>query len=773
MREFETRRERGEDSLHSRLLRESQLLGERPRDLILLAQARAVEATELRQPIINYCRAMLTGAGPAGEGGIRPGRTTDTAERLLRQIAGIFNDCTDQADRERVAGQLCTLLNNGNLRGYQFNLQVVAGSNHPSRPATIEGTFTQTVGARTETVRIVPIPIDGRFWNEATAQRLNGLIREYFGAGEAGGVAAAIRARFRALWRRVPAGQRETVRTRLNALLQTHKPPLYIVHPPRQAGRPEAGLNLDEIEVRQGNIPDPAIQVAQPGDNPIGNRPVPVGEMNERQRQQRDARLNDREERGWFTRFWEDEVPLGWQLTAYGVTGVAALMGLRAIGKHGLSGIGSGIGRGLSATGRGLIYTARQGWRLGTSLTGRGGSRLNRDLFDDPMTRTDMELLEIGRQSRTITSTPEPVLTQVTEEATEVSARQPLPLSGTNAEARRLSVLQAFGQAQRQNRNSRFFNPEVITDYRAACLEFINDLRGEATPANRANLFQAFIRETGARLFPQRAQLFNRIHIVENPHLGGGATIANHTLVLGSGGQVTAINIELPTTSLTGPITDAQLHETLGSLYDQLYRIHRVAELSGPQATHGPTLRNIRLTGNALADFIQFSVNADNTVVVGAHANEARLALNSSRPLVHAPQGHMEMTEHGLVMRNASGRELTEEQLRQFEIDRVAEEVRRLQARRTELQTRIDNATEDSVREALRAEHATLTTQLTATQAQHAALTSPNEAVRAPARLRLHEAFRRAFERGRARLGGRLVPITMFAEEAVRYFLTH
>src|SRR5262249_31616544 len=114
-------------------------------------------------------------------------------------------------------------------------------------------------------------------------------------------------------------------------------------------------------------------------------------------------------------------------------------------------------------------------------------------------TRAELDLLEIGRD-RTTTRTRDLTPTQVTEEATDVSARQPLPLSGATPEARRLSLLQAFGQAQRQNRTSRFFNPEVITDYRAACLEFINDLRGEATPANRANLFQEFIRETGARL---------------------------------------------------------------------------------------------------------------------------------------------------------------------------------------------------------------------------------------------------------------------------------
>src|SRR5262249_38672199 len=117
---------------------------------------------------------------------------------------------------------------------------------------------------------------------------------------------------------------------------------------------------------------------------------------------------------------------------------------------------------GLGATGRAALYTARQGWQLGSDLTRRGMSRLNRGLLEDPTTRAELDLLEIGRD-RTTTRTRDLTPTQVTEEATDVSARQPLPLSGATPEARRLSLLQAFGQAQRQNRTSRFFNPEVIT----------------------------------------------------------------------------------------------------------------------------------------------------------------------------------------------------------------------------------------------------------------------------------------------------------------------
>ena len=357
---------------------------------------------------------------------------------------------------------------------------------------------------------------------------------------------------------------------------------------------------------------------------------------------------------------------------------------------------------------------------------------------------------------------------QTVEEASHVSARQPQELTG-NAEAQRRAIEEAMRAARAQNASNPFFAEGRITSYRAMCLEFINALRAETTPGNRCEQLTEFIRRTGVHLFPQQRALFERIHVVENPALE--AVVANHT-INGSNGPIL---IEIPSSRVSGPLTGEaamrHMNEVLGSLYDQLHRVHRITTMTGEQATNAETVRDVRATGNALADYVQFSVNADNAVRVGEHANEGRLALHSSRPLVHSTGGHMEMTEHGLEMRNAQGEPLSEEQRRRAETERVAEHIRRLEAARAELRRAIDALPEGDARRNLEARYATLHAQVQAAQAQHRLL-GENTPAGTAARLSLRESFRRGFEGARARLGGRIVPIAMFAEEAIRLWLT-
>ncbi|PWT98588.1 MAG: hypothetical protein C5B53_06540 [Candidatus Melainabacteria bacterium] len=767
MREYDIRSgRRPERPTDSPLLREGQLLDlllgdgnenrperARPGDVLIVAQRRPVNESELRQPVINYCREMLRGAGPAVDG-VRPGRPSDERDRLIRQIAGILDGCTDQADRERVARQLCTYLNGANLRGYHFNLSVVDGSNNPSRPATIEGTFRQTVGGRTETVRILPIPIDNRFWSEEAVTNLNGLIREYFQAGENAGQAAAIRARFRAVWRTVPAGQRENVRTALNTRLQTHVPPLYVVHPPRNAARPQDGLNLELIDVRQGVLPNPNAQQANAGDQPVGNRPMPVGQVNERQQQQIDARrLVDRrreEETGWNFLEWFEGLPLSIQLGALAGTGAATYGALRYGGPATLRG-GWWLTRQL---GRGTRYTAGAGWN---ALFGRRSGQPTDSAANVPHD----------------TTTGEP-LRQTSEEARDVSARQPRTIEGANAQARAQNVETALQQARAQNPGNPFFHNDTITDYRARCLEFINTLSNQTGTADRAQQLTEFIRRTGSEMFPEHAEVFNRIRVVESTTAHEGTVVAEHTFVHGSDGRLAEIRVALPTNRLRGNVSEANLHETLGSLYDQLYRVHRQSTLTAA-ANNDAAQTTTRRSGNALADFVQFSVNQDNAVRVDQHANEARVALHGERAVGGARLGYMEIHADGrMVVANEQGREVSEPQARERALaDQVATEIERMRARRQQL---LDTAAtlDGEARANLERQAEALHTQVEAAQARHATLTSTTESpARATARRTLSESFRRAYERGRARFGGRVVPLAMFAEEAVRWWLTH
>jgi hypothetical protein len=752
----------------------------RQREVLLLALNDELES--LAEDMKEFCKAIWQSATPGDANVRRPSRAlSNRAQILLGHITNAFNACATQQEREQLAGRLLQYFTDhpGGFPGLQFDLRVVAGgvgANSP--PATIQGRFIwqgQEVAIR--------FAIDDRWDPTESAQRLAGLIEQNGGVNRAGRL-DQVRRDIRTAWMELPGnqrippgpGQQPAFIATLNDLLHDHQPPLHVVFVPQQNGqRDHLVLHLTD---QNGAIQGPNMHVgsltwhqlaAIDARNTVGN-----------QGNNDDNNVDPNNEPGWFSRFldnahnwlWTDAAVPAWNFiwrypcfTLPGL-GIAGFLGWRFRRQ-----LGTGLYNGLWRVGQGeyrLYRGLRRGLGLGGDLRTRGMSRLDRQLFEG---QRDLSNLRAGQEATTPAS-----IMQFIEEATHVSSRQPRRIQGETAEARRLALQGDFRAALNRNRNSPFFNNDAITDYRAACLDLINELNGgsggEASAANRANLLQEWLRNTGARLFPNHEDLFRRIQIVENSSLGTANVVATHRIVRGTGGQVSAIYIELPTASLTCSPTDPRFHETLASCYDQLYRTAAVAPLAETQLTD-PIIRQIRTNGNVLADFIQFSINADNALVVGANANEGRLQLHDSRPLAHCPEGHMEMTEHGFVMRNADLRELTEAELRQYEMERVAEEVRRLGERRTALQTQIDNTPDGPERERLRAQHTALSAELTAARTRQGRLTSSDVTVRTQARQSLHEAFREAYRRGRARLGGRAVPIAMFVEEAVRYFLTH
>ncbi|PWT98586.1 MAG: hypothetical protein C5B53_06530 [Candidatus Melainabacteria bacterium] len=758
----------------SPLLRESQLLDllsgeerERLGDNLFVSQIRNVNETELRQPIINYCREMLRGAGPA-QAGIRPGRPSDEGARLIRQMAGILNGCTDQADRERVAGELCTYLNNANLRGYHFNLNVVPGSNNPSRPATIEGTFRQTVGERSETVRIVPIPIDNRFWNEAAVRDLNGLIGEYFRAGQAGGEAAAIRARFRALWRTVPAGQRENVRTQLNTRLQTHNPPLYVVHPPRNSTRLADGLDLESLDVRQGILPDPAAQQANAGDNRVGNQPIRVGEVNDRQAQQITARALI----GGSTAVAEAAEPTWWDNYGPLVLGIggpsavlAALYGLSRLPGYLRNRRESNarIARD-EAQARQADAEADRARAQAEEIRGRQPAErqvrepetaARQDTGQETAQRQPTEQAEASRID------PEVALRQRVERATDISARQLFEIAGDTTQTRTESILTAFDTASSRNNGNRFFNPQALNLYQSRCMTLIGELNSfPIESAELSNRLTDFVREFAAHeMINLPENIRNRIHVIVNPaleHTNGGV-VARQTLVYGLGAngqpQLQAVNIELPPSRLStsGPV----LHETLASLYGQLYRMEPNLQLSPEQRTNLQHTNQVLTDAAAVENWLQFRMNENNQLVVPENVNNDRARLGMERPLGACPEGHMWIDESGrLRMRSEQGRELTDQEIHQRLLQRMEAEVR-------SLEERARTAPEGQPRQALEEQARTA-------RERYNRFANPHHPQHTTTRTSLLGSFRN----GMARYGGRLIPYLVVAQEVIRHFLS-